>query len=212
MTAPTAAISGSAAPRRGRLVENGTFGMALFAFAELMMFSGFISAHIVSRRSAMPGTWPPADQPRLPVESTAFNTAALLLSGLLLFLAQREYRRSGGGGAPGGAGSGGAGSAATGRLLGGSILLGALFVVLQGAEWVRLLAQGLTVSSSLVGGFFYLIVGAHAVHAVAALGLMISTWAMLRAGRLSDSRFGATQVFWYFVVLLWPVLYWKVYL
>lgn len=200
MTAPTAVISGSAAPRHGKLVENGTFGMALFVFAELMMFSGFISAHIISRRSALPGTWPPADQPRLPVESTAFNTVALLLSGVLLFLAQRAHRR------------GEAGSAAAGRLFGGSILLGGLFVVLQGAEWVRLLAQGLTLSSSLVGSFFYLIVGAHALHAVGALALMISTWAMLRAGRMSDSRFGATQVFWYFVVLLWPVLYWKVYL
>lgn len=199
MTAPAAAISSRIPPsRRGRLVENGVFAMALFVFAELMMFSGFISAHIISRRSALPGTWPPDDQPRLPVESTAFNTAALLASGVLLFLAHRSRRH----GRP----------AAALRWLSGAILLGALFVGLQGAEWVRLLAQGLTVSSSLVGGFFYLIVGAHALHAVAALVFLATAWNALRSGTLSGSHFGAAQVFWYFVVLLWPVLYWKVYL
>jgi len=198
MTAPAAAISGAAPRRGGRLIENGVFGMALFVFAELMMFSGFISGHVISRRVAPPGTWPPPDQPRLPVESTAFNTAALLLSGVLLLLSHRAYRRGR--------------TAAAGRWLGGSFLLGALFVGLQGAEWARLLAQGLTVSSSLVGGFFYLIVGAHALHAVAALGFLAASWLALRAGRLGSSQFGATQVFWYFVVLLWPLLYWKVYL
>jgi len=29
---------------------------------------------------------------------------------------------------------------------------------------------------------------------------------------LSQSRFAATQVFWYFVVLLWPIIYLRVYL
>jgi cytochrome c oxidase subunit 3 len=198
MTAPAAVINRIPASRRGRLVENGVFAMALFVFAELMMFSGFISAHVISRRSALPGTWPPADQPRLPVESTAFNTAALLLSGVLLLLAHRARR----GGRP----------AVAERWLTGSILLGTLFVTLQGVEWVRLLAQGLTVSSSLVGGFFYLIVGTHALHAIAALGFLTSAWLAMRAGRLTGSHFGAAQVFWYFVVLLWPLLYWKVYL
>ncbi|MEO5616384.1 MAG: cytochrome c oxidase subunit 3 [Candidatus Eisenbacteria bacterium] len=198
MTAPAAATDGIARPRRGRLAENGVFGMALFVLAEVMMFSGFISAHIISQRSALPGTWPPPDQPRLPVASTAFNTAALLLSGVVLLLAHRAYRRGQ--------------NAAAKRWLGASILLGTAFVGLQGAEWARLLAQGLTVSSSLVGGFFYLIVGAHALHAVAALGFLVSAWLALRAGRLTPSHFGAAQVFWYFVVLLWPVLYAKVYL
>lgn len=172
--------------------------MVLFVFAELMLFSGFISGHVISQRSAIPGTWPPADQPRLPVVSTAFNTAALLLSGVLLLLAQRAYRRGD--------------HAVAGRWLGGSIALGAAFVGFQGVEWARLLAQGLTVSSSLVGGFFYLIVGTHALHTLAGLGFLVSAGIALRAGRLTPSHFGAAQVLWYFVVLLWPVLYWKVYL
>src|SRR5688572_31524505 len=36
-----------------------------------------------------------------------------------------------------------------------SLILGATFVALQGAEWVALLAQGLTLTSSSHGAFFY---------------------------------------------------------
>jgi len=198
VTAPAATLSATPAARRGRVVENGVFGMALFVLAELMLFSGFISAHIITRRTALPGSWPPPDQPRLPVATTAANSVALLLSGVLLYFAHRAFQRGD--------------RAATQRWMTGSIALGSLFVLVQGVEWARLLAQGLTVSSSLVGAFFYLIVGAHALHAIAALGFLFASWFALRAGRLGNSQFGATQVFWYFVVLLWPLLYVKVYL
>jgi heme/copper-type cytochrome/quinol oxidase subunit 3 len=184
--------------RLGRLADHGVFGMALFVFAEVMLFAGFISAYLIMERSAAPGTWPPPDQPRLPVASTAFNTAALLVSGVCLFVAYRAFRRARLGLAE--------------RWMLAAIGLGALFVGLQGAEWARLLAQGLTLQSSQIGAFFYLIVGAHAMHAVIAIGLLAFTWTRLRAGRLTRSAFGAAQLFWYFVVLLWPVLYLEVYL
>jgi heme/copper-type cytochrome/quinol oxidase subunit 3 len=34
----------------------------------------------------------------------------------------------------------------------------------------------------------------------------------MRRGTLVPSTFAATQLFWYFVVLLWPVIYLRVYL
>jgi hypothetical protein len=37
-------------------------------------------------------------------------------------------------------------------------------------------------------------------------------WWRLRRGQLSDAAFLAIQIFWYFVVGLWPILYWRVYL
>ena len=99
-----------AAPPRGPLAENARLGMALFVFTEVMLFTGFISAFVIVQSGAPLGSWPPPEQPRLPIERTAVNTLALL------------------------------------------------------------------------------------------------------AGRLTGSRLGAVQLFWYFVVLIWPVLYWKVYL
>ncbi len=183
---------------RGRIAEHTVVGMGLFVFAEIMLFAGFIAGFIITERSAVPGTWTPDDQPRLPVVSTAFNTAALLASGVLLFLASRAHRR-------------GDQRSAT-WLMGLSLVLGALFVGLQGREWVQLLAHGLTLTSSPIGSYFYLIVGAHALHAVVALVYLGFVWFWLRAGRLTSHRFAAAQLFWYFVVLLWPCIYLKVYL
>src|SRR5436190_65385 len=84
-------------------------------------------------------------------------------------------------------------------------------VLFQGVEWVRLLAQGLTLTSSQLGAFFYVIVGAHALHAAAALVALAYFWVAMRAKRLSRPAFGAAQLFWYFVVLMWPIIYWQVY-
>ena len=90
--------------------------------------------------------------------------------------------------------------------------LGAFFVVFQGFEWIALIREGLTLTSSNHGSFFYLIVGMHGVHAVAGLVVLTTVWSRLVGGRLSGSAFAAARVFWYFVVGLWPVLYWRVYL
>jgi cytochrome c oxidase subunit III len=200
MLAGTAALGLNPRPApapRKRIIEDGVLGMLLFVFTEAMLFAGFISAHAIVRAQAVGRMWPPYGQPRLPIEETAFNTAALLVSGIALIFAHFAYKK-----APS--------RAVIPFLL--AILLGMFFVVFQGVEWVALIGQGLTLTSSTYGSFFYLIVGMHAAHAVAALGGMVWAWYRLRAGTLTASQFGTVQVFWYFVVLLWPVLYLKVYL
>ena len=90
--------------------------------------------------------------------------------------------------------------------------LGAFFVIFQGREWVALLAQGLTLTSSPYGGFFYVIVGVHALHAIAALGGLVWAWTRLRAGRLAPTQLWTVETFWFFVVLVWPMIYLRVYL
>ena len=182
---------------RGRFAENDVFGMALAVFVEVMLFAGFISAFVIVRGATPPGLWPPPNQPRLPLATTAFNTSLLLASGVILYLAHRALPRRG--------------AEAAARLMGISILLGGAFVLFQGVEWVRLIAQGLTLTSSQLGAFFYLIVGAHGLHAAAALVALVYFWSAMRNKRLSRPAFGAVQLFWYFVVLMWPVIYWQVY-
>jgi len=200
MTATPSAvpIRGRPAPvRRSPLVSNGVLGMLIFIFTEVMFFAGLISAHSIVRSQAAGQMWPPYGQPRLPVEETAVNTAALLVSGIVLVLAWFAFRRD-------------RTSARIPLLL--AIILGSIFVFFQGLEWVALLAEGLTLQSSAYGGFFYLIVGAHALHAVAALAGLIWAWLRLDGDRLSASQLATVAAFWYFVVLVWPVLYVKVYL
>ncbi len=184
------------AERRG-ITDHALFGMAIFVFTEVMLFAGFISAFTIVRNSMPPGSWPPADQPRLSFAHTALNTLALLASGALVFIAQRAFGKKG------------AEAARLPLTLG--LLLGALFVGLQGVEWTGLLSQGLTLQSSQVGSFFYLIIGCHALHAVLALGFLAVCWNGLRTGTLKRSRLAAAHLFWAFVVLVWPVLWLVVY-
>ena len=184
--------------RGGRLIENGVLGMAIVVFVEVMLFAGFISAFIIVRASTVPGLWPPPDQPRLPIATTAFNTLVLLTSGVALFLAHRAFGRRG--------------HRAAAVRMGVAILLGGFFVIAQGVEWLRLIGQGLTLTSSQLGAFFYTIVGTHALHAAAAIVALGVQWRAMREGRLSPSAFVAGQLFWYFVVLMWPVIYWQVYM
>jgi cytochrome c oxidase subunit 3 len=182
-------------PPRTPILPNGMMGMLIFVGTELMLFAGFVSAFTIMRAQAL--SWPPPGQPRLPFGGTALNTLALLASGVALVLARRAYRRS---------------PAAVRAPLLAAIALGALFVVLQGREWVALIAEGLTLTSSALGSFFYLIVGAHALHALAALGGLVYAWRRLERGWLPAGVFGAAEVFWYFVVGVWPLIYWRVYL
>ncbi len=195
MTSRSGRLRLAAESTRSPVIPNGVLGMTLFVAAETMMFGGLISAFTIIRSSSL--QWPPLGQPRLPFAETAVNTAALLLSGVFLFLAQRAYTRD---------------RARALRPLGISLLLGVFFVLFQGAEWVALVHEGVTLTSSTMGSFFYLIVGMHALHAVAALGLLGHTWLRLRQGWLIQSQLAAAQVFWYFVVGLWPILYLVVYL
>jgi len=183
--------------RREALVPNGVLGMLIFIFTEVMFFSGLISAHAIVKSQSAGQLWPPYGQPRLPVEQTALNSLALLVSGVVLVLTWFAFQRS-------------REAARIPLLL--SIILGSIFVGFQGMEWTALLAEGLTMQSSAYGGFFYLIVGSHALHAAGALlALMWSFWQLDR-GALTKHQLATVSAFWYFVVLVWPVLYWKVYL
>ncbi len=182
-------------PARRPIAPSAVIGMLIFVVTELMLYAGFISAFTITK--AAYNTWPPIGQPRLPAGETLVNSLALLGSGVALFFAGRAFRRE-------------PQSAKRPMLL--ALLLGAYFVGFQGVEWMRLLGQGLTFTSSNHGAFFYLIIGSHALHAsVAVLALSYGYFRLVR-GKLTQGAFLATQVFWYFVVCVWPFLYVRVYL
>lgn len=180
------------------LVPSSVAGMLIFVMAEAMFFAALFSAYSIV--SAGVTDWPPADQPRLPVVTTAFNSVALLLSGWTIFKANRKFI------APQPQ------VEATKRLLLTTILLGSFFILFQGFEWLRLIRYGLTMTSSSYGSFFYLLIGSHALHAVAALSVLFFNYFKLRNNRMTKEQFWGAQVFWYFVVGVWPLLYILVYL
>lgn len=200
MTANTTVLPFRPRPRRSeKVVSNGVLGMILFVFVEIMLFAGFISAFVIIRARAVGSVWPPPNQPRLPFEQTAVNTSALLASGILLLAAHRMHLREGS-------------PRAVGALLALATLLGSAFVFLQGVEWAALIGEGLTMTSSTYGALFYTIIGAHAAHAVVAIGVLAWAWVRVARSSLSREAISSVAIFWYFVVLVWPFLYFQVYL
>jgi heme/copper-type cytochrome/quinol oxidase subunit 3 len=178
------------------VVPSAVLGTLIFVVAEVLFFVGMISAFTISRSGAPAGTWPVPGQPTLPADATALNTAALMLSGGLLLVGQVLFSKK---------------LTAAKWVVLASWLLGVAFVALQGREWSQLLAAGLTMTSSRLGAFFYLIVGMHGLHAIGALlALGLATLQGLR-DRLDVGLFFGAQVFWYFVVLMWPIIYARVY-
>ena len=183
-------------PERAPVIASAVIGTIVFIITEVMLFAGLISALVIVKAGTI-GPWPPPDQPRLPIEATAFNSLVLLASGVVLFFAQRAYRRQ---------------PIAAKTPLAAALALGVFFVVFQGFEWVQLIGEGLTLTSGTLGAFFYLLVGMHALHAVGAIVAMGVMWRRLVRLELSPGAFTAAQIFWYFVVAVWPVLYLQVYL
>jgi heme/copper-type cytochrome/quinol oxidase subunit 3 len=178
------------------LAPSGVVGMLVFIVTELMFFAGLLSAFTITRATAVMNVWPPPGQPRLPVEDTMINTGALLLSGLVLAYGHWRFKKS---------------PQLIKEPLLAVIILGTTFVALQGVEWVALLKQGLTLQSGAHGAFFYLIVGAHGLHAVAALIGMGYVMSRAMRGTLTAGQLYAAETFWYFVVLMWPIIYAWVY-
>jgi len=176
-----------------------TIGVAILVGAELMFFGGLVTAFLVLRAGA--AWWPPPGQPRLPVGGTGVNSVILLLSGVLarggLRAIERDDRQL------------------LVRRLGLAAVLGAVFVMIQGYEWTRLLEHGLRISSGTYGALFVTIVGAHALHVIGGLIALVTVLWLAAKGRYSRDNCGGVEaclIFWTFVVLLWPVLYVLVYI
>ncbi len=180
-------------------IDNARLAMLIFLGAEAMFFAALVGAFLVLRLGAQ--VWPPPFQPRLPVGVTGVNTLVLFASILPLTRALRAIRRGDQGGLVAG--------------LGQTALLGLFFLAVQGYEWARLLGFGLTASSGAYGATFYTLIGAHALHLLAALIWLSIVVLVARRGRFTaQSHVGALLcgMYWYFVVSLWPVLYLLVYL
>jgi cytochrome c oxidase subunit III len=179
-------------------LNNARLGVLLFLGAEVMFFSGLLSAFLVFRTGST--MWPPPFQPRLPIIVTAINTAILLSSGYTMFRALSSIRRGNG--------------QALCQWLRVTALLGGIFLVVQGYEWARLLQFGLTLSSGVYGATFYTLIGCHAAHVFGAVIWLLAVLFFAKRQRFSGQRHVAVQLcsmYWYFVVALWPVLFVAVY-
>ncbi len=183
--------------------DQSLIALLVFLIFDAMILAGMIGAFILTRAAAG-AAWPPAGEPWFPPEMMAINTATLLGSGGLVFLAARALKKQR--------------QARIGPLLLGAIVLGSFFVFFQGALWIGLIRQGLSLSSSPQGDLFCLIVVTHGAHVVAAvifLGvvrlrlepILDDEFGPRRSLSTNNTTFSAARLLWYFTVGVWPILY-----
>lgn len=179
-------------------ISSARIGIVMLLVAETMFFAGLIGAYLVFRFGS--ATWPPPSLPRLPLGITWVNTMVLCFSGLTMIAALRAVR--------------GGDTRRLLRLSVTTLALGSTFVVVQGAEWVRLIEHGLTLSTGTYGAIFYVLIGAHAAHVVAAvlwLGVVSVGAGLGRFDGEHNTSVELCTIYWSFVCTLWLVLFALVY-
>jgi cytochrome c oxidase subunit 3 len=180
-------------------VSNARLAVLMLLAAETMLFVGLLGAYVVFRVAS--ASWPPPGLPRLPLAVTWLNTVVLLASAWTMWRAlaavraddQRVLRR--------------------GLTL--TAALGSAFLAVQGSEWVRLVAHGLTLSAGTYGATFYTLIGLHGAHVLAAVVWLLAVLVAARAHRFTARRHVAVElctIYWTYVVGLWVVLFVVVYL
>lgn len=180
-------------------IHNARLGLIMFLAAETMFFAGLIGSFLLFRVSNQ--VWPPPMFPKLPVLVTLVNTLFLLYSAVTMWQARRAMSQGL--------------QARSVMFLGYTTALGVLFLGIQGYEWAKLIGVGLTLSSGVYGATFYILIGTHGLHVLGAVTWLAVVLVRARKGYYrpgQDVGLAVCGMYWYYVVGLWPVLYWLVYL
>jgi cytochrome c oxidase subunit 3 len=96
--------------------------------------------------------------------------------------------------------------AAARRWLGLGLLMGAVFIV---GQIIDFRGAGLAPADPAFGGVFLALMGFHALHLLAGMGMLIIGWVRIRLGDFGAAHHETVTLgawFWYFVVLVWAVL------
>ncbi len=184
-----------------KTIENKIPGISIafgiIIITEIMFFGGLISAYIIASAKAM--TWPPLDQPRLPQYITLPNILILLLSGVFYYLFEKKSKSG----------------IWKKQSIWTSIALSLVFLFIQGSEWINLINFGIQSSSGLYASYFYSLIALHGIHVMVGISLLIILMVKINKNKKNQNLMDTTVafgMFWYFVVLLWPILYFLLYM
>jgi cytochrome c oxidase subunit 3 len=185
--------------RERSFIPSGMLAVLMLIASEMMLFSGLIGSFLIFRLGAP--FWPPPAMPHLPIQVTWANTFVLMSSAVTMYLAVRAVHQNR--------------QRLLRRWLIVTLVLGTAFLAIQGSEWVRLVAHGLTLRSGSYGGTFYLLIGCHGAHVTAAVIWLAAIVAVAMRGRYNARNAAGVEriaAYWYFVCAIWPVLFVLVYL
>lgn len=172
--------------------ENTTM-MQLVIYTEAFFFLCLIMGFIYMAYNA---GFEPHELNRLDIRSAGVYTIVLIASSFTLHFAERGYTR----GKP----------AMLKAWLIVTILLGAVFLVGQGSEYVRLIHDDITLNGSVFGASFFTLTGFHGLHVL--IGLIILS-IILALAFLKDSKSAIRTIapYWHFVDVVWIFVFTVVY-
>lgn len=171
-----------------RREETVRLGLWMFLATVAMLFAAFASAYIVRRSGS---DWTRINLP--PV--LWLNTWLLCASSVGIEVARAAGSRSR--------------WFAASVAFGVALALGVGFVLGQVAAWEQLMSAGVYMPASPHSSFFYMLTGAHALHVVAALGVLLwaasLTWTGIgqRHPRRWAAALSAARTFWHFLLAVW---------
>jgi heme/copper-type cytochrome/quinol oxidase subunit 3 len=176
------------AARPALATDRALLGVVIFIASESIFFLAIVLAYVAYRDSGLPTA-----KANLDIVRTAIFSIALFASSGTMALAARG--RSAG-------------------WLAATMILGAIFLVGQGSEYARLLAEGIGPASALFGTTFFTLTGLHGIHVLAGLVALAALFAanLPRARAVSAVAWEAVGLYWHFVDAVWVVVFSVVYL
>lgn len=180
-------------------IPNGKLGMWLFLASEVMLFGGIISSYIVLRMGS-PAFGMPARE-ILGVPLAMINTFVLIASSVTMVMTLASIQKGN--------------RQAFAGYLSATLLLGLVFLGIKAYEYHHKWTEGITLSGSLFGSFYYTMTGLHALHVIG--GLILNTYVLCAglAGHFDpphSERVEYAGLYWHFVDLVWVVLFPLLYL
>src|SRR5260221_9398432 len=162
-------------------------GMVLFIASESIFFVAVAVAYAVFRNEGLATA-----KAQLDIGRTAlFSVLLFASSGTMAVAAGRRSR----------------------PLLGVTAALGAIFLLGQGLEYVRLLDAGIRPGTALFGTTFFTLTGLHGLHVLVGLVLLGALFAADGARRrVSRVAWETISLYWHFVDAVWVVVFGVVYL
>ena len=171
------------------LISSRVVGVLVLIFVEMMLFSALLSSFFVMKKGRE--IWDAAGSIHLPVLATGFNTLVLLASGVSLFFAGKALKTH-------------QDIKLASLHLFRAIALSCFFLAFQIYLGVQLINSGLTISSSVFGGCFHLMVGMHLLQALMGTLFMVKLYRNINTTNTVDStmkdHFNSLQIFWLFVM------------
>lgn len=175
-------------------IPSGKLGMWVFLASEVMLFGAFISSYIVLHMGSPNFGRPPVELLGKPLAT--INTFILITSSVTMVLALASIQAEK--------------IKAFAGYLSVTMILGLTFLVIKGFEYQHKIHEGITISSSLFGSFYYTMTGLHGLHMIG--GLVFNLYILVKGlrGGFSNGRWERVEyagLYWHFVDLVWVILF-----